>query len=352
MTQFLLQAENPKVDMPHACPISFCQKRFQHDSFIGVHIRHRHMPETRLEIDISQYPENPFITPSISNRKRRSTDEGSRARARKEVEDSGKDGEEEEEEAAQNICTRCGESVVSSKMKLHMRTHKERPRFNCSECGQSYISSSGLKKHQMIVHTKMRLNCPMKGCGKTFSQRTTLRYHIQTIHTNPTKHGCSLCEKSFSIKSDLDVHVKGVHEGIKARCSYCGKDFLRPSERNRHEKQVHGAETQKSVLSNDAENVEAVQQYQDTLYQYSLLLGISSTSEYNLGISSPIPIRPSTLKSNVDSTQQCQGSVILGSTIYNALNSQHPVVPSHFQSIVSLVLTKHLSRPKATAHQI
>ena len=249
------------MEKPYTCPISFCQKRFQQDSFIGVHIR-RHLPETRLEVDVSQYPENPHISPAINNRSKRQREEEARKmeRAKKKVtkvtnenetsdeeveedREEQKEGEEEEIVEERNICTRCGESVASSKMSIHMRKHKKKQRYTCSDCGRSYGDSTSLKSHHMIAHTKMKLNCPMEGCGKAFKQRTTLRTHILTIHTHRTQHKCSFCEKSFSIKSDLDVHVKGVHEGIKARCSFCGKDFNRPSERNRHQKQVHGAKT-------------------------------------------------------------------------------------------------------------
>ena len=37
---------------------------------------------------------------------------------------------------------------------------------------------------------------------------------------------CHLCEKSYSSKRNLQLHIKSIHEGVKSyKCSYCPKSF-------------------------------------------------------------------------------------------------------------------------------
>ena len=49
---------------------------------------------------------------------------------------------------------------------------------------------------------------------------------MKIIHEGIKDHKCELCEKSFSIKGNLNQHMKSVHEGIKDhKCELCGKYF-------------------------------------------------------------------------------------------------------------------------------
>ena len=44
---------------------------------------------------------------------------------------------------------------------------------------------------------------------------------------------------SFAQIGDMRLHVKAIHDGVKAKCTICGKEFNRAPEMRRHQKSVH-----------------------------------------------------------------------------------------------------------------
>ena len=138
-----------------------------------------------------------------------------------------------------NQCMICCQLISVSKMSNHLKNHARQQAFKCAECGKILSTKSRLKNHHLEKHLKRELKCPLASCQRIFYNRSILQTHIQVVHGNGEKHKCDKCEKSFVYKHDLNVHIKGVHDGLKSYCSFCGKEFIRASEKNRHEKQVH-----------------------------------------------------------------------------------------------------------------
>ena len=53
-------------------------------------------------------------------------------------------------------------------------------------------------------------------------------------------HTCNICHKTFGMKSDLNRHVKSVHDKIKDfNCDQCDKAFGQNGNLNRHIMIVH-----------------------------------------------------------------------------------------------------------------
>ena len=50
---------------------------------------------------------------------------------------------------------------------------------------------------------------------------------------------CQTCNRSFKLKSSLDVHNKTVHLGLKLECQICKKKFVRLDVLNRHIRNIH-----------------------------------------------------------------------------------------------------------------
>ena len=47
-----------------------------------------------------------------------------------------------------------------------------------------------------------------------------------SINLGKNNFQCPLCEKSYSSKRNLQLHIKSIHEGVKSyKCSYCPKSF-------------------------------------------------------------------------------------------------------------------------------
>ena len=224
--------ELQQLEKPYLCPLPYCQKKFQDESFLGVHLL-KHPIESRSEVDVSKYPVNCSLSSTYRKRKssvkRRKTDTKDLA-SKEASSQSGKD---------MGQCSICGDLVPASNMPLHLKDHLAPKLHKCDLCGKDFAKMATLNDHRLSIHEKRELPCPYEDCTKVFFLRGVLRKHIQGVHLQ-TRFQCNLCRKSFSLKGDLKVHVKGVHEGVRLTCSLCNREFTRASDRNRHERDVHG----------------------------------------------------------------------------------------------------------------
>jgi len=115
--------------------------------------------------------------------------------------------------------------------------HKVPEKFPCSLCPHVYSSKAGLRSHVNVSHKKLVKTCP--NCPKTFTNTGTLKQHIVDKHERKNDYICNICHKSYKAKSELTVHVNGVHHSIKYKCDLCDSHFNRGADRNRHEREIH-----------------------------------------------------------------------------------------------------------------
>ena len=198
------------VQKTFICEDPSCQKRFRKESFLVLHGKF-HLSQRRKAETFAKKSKEVRSTPS---------------------------GE-------LSPCSACGLLFSQSMMKDHLRSHAKISK--CVDCGKQYRNPARLKEHRLAVHMNWKMTCPIQSCGRIFTKRSNLKKHIQTIHTEREPYQCNQCEKTFAFKGDLQVHIKGAHEGKKAPCSICGKEFLRSSERNRHERDTHGQVKQQNM---------------------------------------------------------------------------------------------------------
>uniref|UniRef100_A0A3B1J1L9 Zinc finger protein 239 n=1 Tax=Astyanax mexicanus TaxID=7994 RepID=A0A3B1J1L9_ASTMX len=94
--------------------------------------------------------------------------------------------------------------------------------FPCSICGKSFTRTSSLNIHMKTHSTEKAHSCNF--CGKDFSRADLLRNHKRT-HTGERPFACNLCGKSYAHQGQLRIH-KRVHTGEKPYCCpHCGKRF-------------------------------------------------------------------------------------------------------------------------------
>jgi len=89
------------------------------------------------------------------------------------------------------------------------------------------------------MHEKSyRVSCHI--CGKTSSNRTNLRIHVNTVHTEVSTVVCEHCSKSIK-STNIKSHVKEMHDNYgHTPCPVCGKIFLRRKLMTDHMRNTHG----------------------------------------------------------------------------------------------------------------
>ncbi|KAL9110014.1 MAG: hypothetical protein Q9227_005353 [Pyrenula ochraceoflavens] len=125
---------------------------------------------------------------------------------------------------------------TAEKLRAHQRAKHDKSRFTCTECLQNaddglepsvdcaseyqFSSYALLQSHIAIAHPPICSYCPT-----SFTSRRELNRHLELAHgcgpatdTETTQvFPCtySTCDKEFSKRGNLTVHIKTVHEGLK-----------------------------------------------------------------------------------------------------------------------------------------
>jgi hypothetical protein len=121
----------------------------------------------------------------------------------------------------------------------------------CEQCGKTLSSRRSLKMHKLWVHQGVKpFPCPH--CPRQYCQRRDLDHHININHGSAKllkievnsdgrrvvlgrgKHACSICNREFSSRRPLQVHMR-IHTGEKPfACETCSRPFARKSDLVKH----------------------------------------------------------------------------------------------------------------------
>jgi len=112
--------------------------------------------------------------------------------------------------------------------------------FSCTECDKQFTRKHYVNVHVRTVHHKKR-DFQCYKCGRAFGEAGLLRRHVQSVHDNVRPFECSRCGIAFKTQAYLDTHVRAVHDKRNVfPCDECEKVFRWKGDVNRHKKSEHG----------------------------------------------------------------------------------------------------------------
>ncbi|XP_017087258.2 zinc finger protein 11 isoform X1 [Drosophila bipectinata] len=163
------------------------------------------------------------------------------------------------------VCQFC---LKQCRSKMSLSVHVARSHNNdnvvCALCNASYKNQEALDKHHAYWHEP--IECPQ--CFKIVKNRRNYDTHVNVVHSNTKRYACSVCQKGFYHKSEMEshqrlhgqsyncdqcsfttrnkkslsVHVLGQHyKRFAFECMMCHKRFGRQQGLNTHMQRAHGS---------------------------------------------------------------------------------------------------------------
>jgi KRAB domain-containing zinc finger protein len=100
--------------------------------------------------------------------------------------------------------------------------------YDCNECSATFKTTKSLGSHKRFHSVKI-FQC--ESCPKKFlSEENFIAHKIR--HTGQSPYQCSVCNKSFTIRSSVKKHMILHVEHYK--CGRCGRAFITEEERDQH----------------------------------------------------------------------------------------------------------------------
>lgn len=145
------------------------------------------------------------------------------------------------------VCPDCGRTYKNkSTYKKHKennvceqqcRAHPSQAKFTCDYCGKKYTQKMSLRVHIQYEHGNYKSHV-CEWCGKKYWAQSRLKAHI-VKHTKEKNFGCTICGGKFVSKESLLYHTR-IHTGEKPyKCKHCDASFISASRRSEHIKRHH-----------------------------------------------------------------------------------------------------------------
>ena len=136
-------------------------------------------------------------------------------------------------------CEKCGKMYKSERsFKEHEKTHEDdfvKPKHECDTCGKRFSTKYVLRYHIKSEHMGMKKTFICPTCGKSFTQKQSYITHAN-VHMGLRPYVCEVCGVSFPYEKSLREHKFMHDEGKNFKCEVCGKHFKQPSALGTHMK--------------------------------------------------------------------------------------------------------------------
>ena len=115
-------------------------------------------------------------------------------------------------------------------------------KHHCVDCDKDFSQKSSLNLHIKRIHEGVKIkehkySFPCTLCPHIAPRKSQLKLHMYSAHLN-LKHKCNKCDKEFSAPFTLRKHVENVHQGVKHQCNICGSQYGMKASLEKH-KTVH-----------------------------------------------------------------------------------------------------------------
>ncbi|XP_062135808.1 uncharacterized protein LOC133845369 isoform X1 [Drosophila sulfurigaster albostrigata] len=127
--------------------------------------------------------------------------------------------------------------IYSRLVNTHAKIHSEERNYKCEQCGKGFKNTKQLKNHRRLHRTQgLGMAKPnnntlseeqaatptlhrCEDCGAAFKHRKTLREHLCKQRNEQPQ--CSSCQRVFSSKSSLKLHMRSHQANKRFKCDKC-----------------------------------------------------------------------------------------------------------------------------------
>ena len=112
-----------------------------------------------------------------------------------------------------------------------------------------------MERHKDAIHLKLKQVCSV--CDKEFSNKDSLKRHLNDVHAERKKFKCLDCPLTFARSDNCYRHVRKARDtlrrhGVEKICADCGEKYVAPSYHAAETKSFH--ECKKVLESSEPKN--------------------------------------------------------------------------------------------------
>lgn len=110
------------------------------------------------------------------------------------------------------VCSTKNFVVSEPSSKTLARKHGGVKTYHCSveDCDKTFITRKEQQNHIARHSAEPRYYCEYQGCNCKYTTKSSLDLHVTRIH-GEKRFRCDLCEERYSVRGDLNQHMKRKH---------------------------------------------------------------------------------------------------------------------------------------------
>ncbi|XP_051279885.1 zinc finger protein 135-like [Dicentrarchus labrax] len=121
--------------------------------------------------------------------------------------------------------------LITPKSDCNQHVGTGEKQYMCTVCGKSFTIRTDLTLHMKIHTGEKPYRC--KYCKKEFAFSSSVARHLR-VHTGEKPYECQFCGKRFNVSTTLKVHYR-IHTGEKPyKCKTCERAFTTCSNLKKH----------------------------------------------------------------------------------------------------------------------